>query len=244
VVETVTRISPGRLAVDAHAQDLGNRPDAPQHDTRVERRNPRPLAGARAEEELVVVAAASANRTAPPGSAHRAEPGDSGSSRLATSAPTPLAAQSLPRSPRGPSEMSMQAVAMPREREPSATRACGRLEAREQRIARAALGRQPALQDRSPAAASPGVPLTQRSSPARAPSRMSARPGGTVPAAVTSTGQRPARRVAADERDAVPARERVEAAAKPGSQCSSGEGIVSPSSAQAGSAPIARGPTG
>jgi hypothetical protein len=57
VVETVTGISPGRRAVDAHPLGLDDRADPLQHDTGVERRETRAMLGVRGEEELVVVAA-------------------------------------------------------------------------------------------------------------------------------------------------------------------------------------------
>ena len=58
MVETVTGISPGRSAVDAHALGLDDRADPLQHDTGVERGKPRAMGGIRGEEELVIVAAA------------------------------------------------------------------------------------------------------------------------------------------------------------------------------------------
>ncbi len=105
---------------------------------------------------------------------------------------------------------------MPRSAMPSATRACGSWN-RASRASRArpCAGSRPWRIAR-PAAASPGVPLIQRSSPARAPSRADRLPGWHGPGKRHGDGQRAARRVAADERDAVAARERIEARGESG----------------------------
>ena len=137
-------------------------------------------------------------------------PAESGSSRSRRSAPTPLAAQSL-------REVAEQAVgnvdaggreAAQRDAERDPRRADGSAHAAP-RAPGPAHSAGPAGAA-SPAAASPGVPLTQRSSPARAPSRRKRRDRGHEPASVTVTVERSARRVAADQCHAVPARESVE----------------------------------
>ena len=180
VVETVTGISLDGRAVDAHAFCLRDRADALQHDAGVDDREARTLVRIRAEQELVVVAAAEGEREPRFRRSHRAQ-----ASRQRQFAALDVGADA--RSPRttwrGHPQVRpicrCRTVAMPRSATPSATRACGYW-----KRASSASRARPCADSRpcrmaSPAAASPGVPLTHRSSPGRAPLRRSAWPAGT-----------------------------------------------------------------
>src|SRR5204862_843627 len=143
------------------------------------------------EEQLVVVAAGereSARLLLPTA---RTSGSDTGTAAKEISTPVWLALASLPASPRSPSETSMQALAWPRSRSPSAMRGVGR----RNRSRRYASARGSAASRRSssasPAAASPGVPETNSASPARPPQRLRAAPGGTVPRSCTVTVRGP-----------------------------------------------------
>ena len=135
----------------------------------------------------------------------------------------------------------MHAVATPRKRDPSATRACGSWK----RASNASRARPCAFS--RPCRI--GEPRGRVARACRSPTgrRRRARPSRrSAPAARHRARQRhrdrqrPARRVAADERDAVPPRERVEAGARiRRARARPRDGSVSASSAQAGSAPIA-----
>ena len=167
--------------------------------------------GRRREKQFVVVAGAQRMAQRPPQvrlipAMARTAAAASQSSR----APTPLAPQSFARSPARPSDMSMQALAMPRSAWPRPTRGSGSRKRRSNSSRAAPPAASLPCRMASPAPASPGVPLTQSSSPAVAPLRRQRLPGGHPAADRDRGSERSARGVAADQRDTETARQLVE----------------------------------
>ena len=153
-------------------------------------------------------------------------------------APTSDASRMWPRSPTRPSETSIAAVAMPRNARPRATRGEGRRSARSQ-------SQDPHHRASTGPADAPAQAPHHRACPKPRSNRRPSRRCGAAPAARhfaehrDAQIERAARRVAADEIDAVLIRERKKAARKAPQPVFIGAGSAPASSAQRGVAPIA-----